>query len=64
MNTTISLGKAKTTTTTTTLFDLISDMQQQAATPRDEALIVPTVAELLRRKRIRFERELALPSVA
>jgi hypothetical protein len=42
---------------TTTLFELISAMQQHATTPLEEALIVPTVVNLLQSGRIRFERE-------
>ena len=47
--------KTESTKITTTLFDLISEMQQQAATPLDEALIVPTVVDLLRSGRIQFD---------
>ena len=49
---------------TTTLFDLISEMQQQAATPLDEALIVPTVVDLLRRGRIQFEPDVTRQAAA
>ncbi|ETW93632.1 MAG: hypothetical protein ETSY1_38360 [Candidatus Entotheonella factor] len=51
----IALEKTKTRMMTTTLFDLLSTMQQNAATPRHEDMIVPTVMELLRSGRIRYE---------
>jgi len=52
-----SPGPRKTQPTTITLFDLISEMQQQAATPIDEALIVPTIVDLLRSGRIQFGKD-------
>ena len=55
MNTSPEPPKTQPATITTTLFDLINQMQQQAATPLDECLIVPTVVDLLRSGRIQFE---------
>jgi hypothetical protein len=39
-------------------------MQQQATTPLDEALIMPTVVDLLRSGRIRLARESTQQAVA
>ncbi len=47
MNAVVSPKSNTTQVIKTTLFDLLSDMQQHAATPQEEALIVPTVVELL-----------------
>jgi hypothetical protein len=47
--------RTKTSRTTTTLFDLIDAMQQHVTTPLDEALIVPTIVDLLHSGRLRFE---------
>ena len=55
MNASPEPPKTQPATITTTLFDLINQMQQQAATPLDEFLIVPTVVDLLRSGRIQFE---------
>ena len=64
MNTTALPEQITTSRTTTTLFDLMRAMQQQATTPLDKALIVPTVVDLLRSGRIRLARESTQQAVA
>jgi hypothetical protein len=54
MNTAIPTENGQTQTITTTLFDLMDALQQHAATPQEEALIVPTVTAWLRSGRLRF----------
>jgi hypothetical protein len=58
MNTATATDNGQTQTITTTLFDLMEALQQSAATPQEDALIVPTVAHWLRSGRLRFADDL------
>lgn len=64
MNAVASPKEATPKVVKTTLFDLISAMQDHATTPVEEALIVPTVMDLLQNGRIRTASDYPLPSVA
>ena len=54
MTTATSTENGQTHTITTTLFDLIDAMQQNATTPEEDAMIVPTVVHWLRSGRLTF----------
>jgi hypothetical protein len=51
-------------TITTTLFDLIDAMQQNATTPEEDAMIVPTVVHWLRSGRLTLAGDLTTRSAA
>ena len=58
MNTATSTDNGQMQTITTTLFDLMDAMQENATTPQQDALIVPTVVHWFRSGRLRFTDEL------